>query len=78
MLTYSAGKEEREAQRDKIISHASEQGWNKTKFPFHIILAHYEVRALGFCFFDYHDMISGGDKGLCFLAKVLLAVYGGR
>lgn len=50
ILNYTAGKEVRERQKKDITDYVSTQGrgWNKAKFPFHILLAHYEVW-IGFC-----------------------------
>lgn len=45
VLDYSGGKEKREELRDDITTRVSAQGlgWAKATFPFHIMLAHYEV-----------------------------------
>lgn len=45
VLDYSGGKEKREELRDDITAHVSSQGrgWARATFPFHIMLAHYDV-----------------------------------
>lgn len=46
VMTYgSGGKEERESQREEIVSHMTLQsgGWTKASFPFHVMLCHYEA-----------------------------------
>lgn len=48
VLNYSAGKEAREEEQARIIKDVSAREWNRAKFPFHILLAHYEVW-LWFC-----------------------------
>ena len=46
VLDYSGGKEKREELREDLIAQVLSQGvgWAKAKFPFHIMLAHYEVQ----------------------------------
>jgi hypothetical protein len=43
VLNYSAGKEAREEEQARIMNSVSAQEWKKGKFPFHVMLAHYEV-----------------------------------
>lgn len=43
VLNYSGGKEAREEEKAKIVNAVSSQEWDRAKFPFHILLAHYEV-----------------------------------
>lgn len=43
VLNYSAGKEAREEEQARIMKDVSVQEWDRARFPFHILLAHYEV-----------------------------------
>jgi SNF2 family DNA or RNA helicase len=45
VLSYCGGKDERERQRESVTEHVVHQGgqWSSAKFPFHVMLAHYEV-----------------------------------
>ena len=46
VLNYSGGKESREEEQARIMDTVSAQEWSRRKFPFHILLAHYEVVVL--------------------------------
>ena len=55
VLNYSQGKEIREEQRANVISDilSQEKGWNKARFPFHVMLAHYEVWISSGCSYKF-------------------------
>ena len=80
ILNYSGSKETREEERTKVINHVTSQGreWNRAKFPFHVLLAHYEVEH----FILNHQFLTssrcyllGGDQRHGFLAEVPMALF---
>ena len=78
VLNYSAGKDVREEQRAKVMSNVAVQGgkWDRAKFPFHIMLAHYEVGLIPIPlrFLDCILLREGGNQRLSVFAKVSMAM----